>query len=575
MDARRAAGYFVASIALLIALVAVHAVSAVRRTQAEVSAQMTAKATALADAIEASSANAIRSNALVEEMIAQRLTDNARLIDELLRRPLPPGEVERVAAANGLRRIDLLDRDGKPWTPPPAGPPMPGMLGPPAPGDFPAMMSRHRMGHFMWGRRWGPPPEPEATASPPSAVRDRRFWDGSVFGVAVGATSFPGIIAVHAGAEFVRDFQREIGVEHQIQTVARQAGVTSVALLAPDLTVLAHSDGAVVGQREADPELAGAVRDGRVVARRVARADGSEVLEVARPLSLERGRVGLLAIALSTEPLERARRDGVRAAVTLGGAIILAGVAGMALIFYLQQRHLGERRRLEADMVRRERLAALGDVAAAFAHEVRNPLNAVSMGLQRLRAEFTPEPAAEYTRFVDLMQSELRRLNSIVEQFIGLARPLPLKPAPLALDELLADVQALVDAEARRSGVAVRVETAAGLPAITADRDHLRQVVLNLVLNAVQAMRQGGGSVTLGATATRDGAALTVADTGPGIAPDVLPRIFDPYFTTRRDGLGLGLTISRRIVEAHGGALAALSRPGRTVFRVTLPRTPA
>ena len=568
MNARRTAGYFVASIALLIALVAVHAVSAVRRTQAEVSAQMVAKATALADAIEASSVNAIRSNALVEEMIGQRLIDNARLIDERLRFPLPPGEMERLAERNGLRRIDLLDRDGTPRTPPAPGPMMPGMMaGPP-------MAPHHGMGRFMWGRRWAAP-EPETALPPPIAIRDRRFWEGSVLGVAIGATSFPGIIAVHAGAEFVRDFRREIGVERQIQTVARQAGVASVAVLGPDLTVLAHSDPATIGQREPDAELATALRERRAVSRRVERPDGVGVLEVARPLSLDGGGVGLLAIALSTEPLERARRDDVRAAASLGGAIVLVGAAGMALIFYLQQRHLVERRRLEADMLRRERLAALGDVAAAFAHEVRNPLNAVSMGLQRLRAEFTPEPVQDYTRFVDLMQSELRRLNSIVEQFIALARPLPLKPAPLALDELLADVQALVEPDAGRSGVAVRVQTATGLPAVTADRDHLRQVLLNLVLNAVHAMRERGGTVTLGATVTREGTVLTVTDTGPGIPADIVPRIFDPYFTTRKDGLGLGLTISRRIVEAHGGRLVVESRPGRTVFRATLPRAAA
>ena len=224
-------------------------------------------------------------------------------------------------------------------------------------------------------------------------------------------------------------------------------------------------------------------------------------------------------------------------------------------------------------MGRRQRLAALGDVAAAFAHEVGNPLNAISMGLQRLRAEFSPEPADQYARFVDLMQSEVRRLNTIVEQFIGLARPLPLKPVAVALPELLADVQALVETEARLAGVTVRVETASTRPSIMADRDHLRQVLLNLVLNATQAMRQGGGTITLGAAVTREGAAVTVTDTGPGIPADVLPRIFDPYFTTRRDGLGLGLTISRRIVEAHGGALGVASRPGRTVFRVALPRS--
>jgi signal transduction histidine kinase len=546
MNARRTLRYFAASIALLIGLVTVHAVTAARRTQAEVTAQLAAKATALADALEASSTNAIRSNALVEEMIAQRLTDNARLIDEVVRRPLPPGELDRIVARNGLRRVDLLDREGRPWTPP-----LPPMFG----GDGAHMMppGAHMM-PFMWGRRWAPPPAAASTAPPvPRAIRDRRFWEGTVLGVAVAATSFSGIIAVHADAAFVRNFAREIGVERQIEAVARQAGVARVAVLAPDRTVLAHSDPALVGSRASDAPAAG-------------------LLEVSRPVHLDATRMGTLTIALSTEPLERARRDGVRAAVWLAAGVLVIGAVGMAFIFYLQQRHLGERRRLEAEMARRERLASLGDVAAAFAHEVRNPLNAISMGLQRLRAEFAPEPRDQYTRFVELMQSEVRRLNTIVEQFIGLARPLPLKPVAIALAELLADVQALVEGETHGAGVSVGVEAPPAAPTVIADRDHLRQVLLNLVLNAVQAMRERGGVVTLAAAASRDGAVITVTDTGPGIPADVLPRIFDPYFTTRRDGLGLGLTISRRIVEAHGGALDVESRPGRTVFSVTLRR---
>ncbi|HET7342372.1 MAG TPA: ATP-binding protein, partial [Methylomirabilota bacterium] len=295
---------------------------------------------------------------------------------------------------------------------------------------------------------------------------------------------------------------------------------------------------------------------------------------IVRPLALETGGGGLLAIDVSVEPMAAAWRHDVRAGVALAGAALLAGALGLGLIFYAQHRHLREVRALELAMARRERLAALGDVAAAFAHEVRNPLNAVSIGLQRLRAEFAPEPAADYARFVDLMQGEVRRLNAIVEQFIALARPLPLKPVVLDVADLLHGLAALVEGQAREAGVSVRVDVPADLPALTADRDHLQQVLLNLALNGVQAM-PGGGLLTLGAERARDRVVLAVTDTGPGIAPDVLPRIFDPYFTTKPGGLGLGLAIARRIVEAHGGALDAAPAPGGGArFRVVLPLAP-
>jgi signal transduction histidine kinase len=545
------ARYFLASIVLLVVLVAASTVTTARRTQAQLRAEQERTSRALADGLEAGSRSAIRANALVEEALARRLFDNARLVDELLRRPLDPADLERLARRNGLRRIDLLDLDGRPWTPPPppwmrgGGPPA-GMHGPPG-DDATAERPRMRM-RYMWGRRWAPPLAPDAGELPaPTAIADRRFWEGTVLGVAIGATSFAGIIAVHADATELVEFRRDVGVDRQLAELAARAGVAAVALSGPDRVVLASTS----------PGGTPPTGAGR--------------LEVARPFALAGGSPGLLTVTFSTEPMERAWRQDVRAGLGLGAAVLAVGAVGLGLIFWVQQRHLRERARLEAELARGERLAALGDVAAAFAHEVRNPLNAVSMGLQRLRAEFAPAPVDEYARFVDLMQGEVARLNAIVEEFLTLARPLPLAPAPVAVGPLVEELAALVEGQARAASITLRVAVPAPAPTVVADRDHLKQVLLNLVLNAVQATGPGG-VVTLEAQAARDGVALVVADTGPGIPPDALPRIFDPYFTTKAGGLGLGLTIARRIVEAHGGTLEAESVPGQGArFRVRLP----
>jgi len=573
MNRRFSPRYFLASVLLLVALVGVHAAWIARRSQGELSAQLEQKGLALADAVETGSRNAIRSNALMEQMIAQRLYDNARLVDEILRHPLPPGELDRITRRNRLRRIDLLDADGRPWTPPTPAAHMrmmaPGRGAPPIPPSRHPRDQSMPMMHYMWGRRWAAPPE-EPEGHTPKTIRKREFWEGSVFGVAVGAQSFPGIIAVHADADFILNFGKEIGVERQLEELGRQPGVDAIALLGPDLTVLADGDRTRVGQRRDDPALARALTERRDLTRLVAR-NGTQVFEVVRPLTLPGPRTGLLTIALSTEPMARAWRDSLRVGVVLGLAVLGAGAVGLGVIFFMQQRHLREVRALETEMTRRERLAALGDVAAAFAHEVRNPLNAVSMGLQRLRTEFTPEPADEYARFVDLMQGEVRRLNAIVEQFIALARPLPLALGRVDPAELLHELGALMDAEARQAGVTLRLVAPASLPAVRADRDHVKQVLLNLVVNALQAMGKGG-TLTLDARAERDQVTIGVGDTGPGIPPEVLPRVFDPYFTTKPGGLGLGLTIARRIAEAHGGALTVESLPGRgTRFLLGLP----
>src|SRR5574337_133255 len=295
------------------------------------------------------------------------------------------------------------------------------------------------------------------------------------------------------------------------------------------------------------------------------------IYEVVTPVLLGNSLLGVLKIGLSLEPMEEMWRRDLRSLTILGLAVVVIGILGMAVIFYTQHSHLLERRALEAEMARRERFASLGDMAAALAHEIKNPLNAVSMGLQRLGVEFEPAETEEYRRLTGLMQGEVRRLNAIVEQFLSLARPLPLKPERVRTDELLRELAALVEADARATGVRLVLAAPPDLPVVVADRNHLKQVMLNLILNGLQAM-PAGGTLTLDAAKTRGALTLTVADTGHGIPPEALPRVFDPYFTTKAQGLGLGLAIARRIVEDHGGRVEVESQPGRgSRFSVILP----
>src|SRR3989304_2694445 len=245
-------GYFLASVLVLLAAVAVYAFSEARRLQGELIRQVEEKGGALAEVLEVSSRNAIQGNALLEEMIGHRLLDNARLIDQLLAsRPFDAAWIAEIRAMNRLHKVDLLDREGHPY----AFPPRPrGMMG---------MMLRDRgespesgremrnMMQYMWGRHWAPPGEQAA----PPALKDRKFWEGSLFGVAVGARSFPGIIAVHADADYILNFGKEIGVQRQIEELGHQPGIVSVALLDREGTVMAHTDPQRGGQRGSDQGL--------------------------------------------------------------------------------------------------------------------------------------------------------------------------------------------------------------------------------------------------------------------------------------------------------------------------------
>lgn len=578
MKARFSPRYFLASVLLLSALTALFTILMARRTQQELSRQLEENGHALADAIETSSRAAILGNALMEEMIAQRLLDNARLLDQLLLSHPPDSKwLRAVTTMNHLSRVELLDRDGRPYTPPSPPPglmmPMHGMMGrgPARPGLSDEARESHRaMMMYMWGRRWAPP---LGAGAPPPAIQDRRFWEGSLFGVAVGARSFPGIIAVHADADYVLNFSKEIGVQRQVEELGRQGSIRYIQLLDHARTVVASSDPARLGRPDDDDAaLRTAIESGRPLTR-VLDAGGPEgVYEIVRPLALADSRLGILRIGLSTASMDRVWRRDRWMAIGLALGVLGLGAFGLAVIFYVQHRHLAEVKRLEAEVERTERLSALGNMAAAVAHEIKNPLNAISMGLQRMRAEFTPPDAHEYQRFVDLMQGEVKRLDRIVEEFLALARPLTLKPEPIHVVELLDEVGRLVESQARQAGVRIERDLAAGVSVLRADRDRVKQVLLNLALNGLQAMPRGG-RLGLTAVAGSDGTlTLAVSDTGDGIAPELLSRIFEPYVTTKPRGLGLGLAIARRIAEAHGGRIEADSQPGRgSTFRVTLP----
>ena len=591
------ARYIVATVLLLGLLVGAYTILNARWHRMEMERELGQQGLVLLDAVGASVSHAVASTALIEDLIGQRLLDNARLIDRLIAaQGYDPARVEQIVAQNHLRKVEILDGDGRSLATAPAGPAEARPAGPP-PGHR-AMMAEmmRRMGPgprppapggswmpFMWGHRWHDPASPPRGApQAPAALRERKFWEGSDYGVALPATSFPGIIAVHADARFLLNFREQVGVQPLLEDLGRQPGVAYVGVLSAAGEVLVHSDPKQVGRRETDAGLAGALREGRVLQRRLRVPGRSEVYEVARRLPLGGTGVALLRVGLATDSIQRAWSQERRNLLVSTAAILLVGIVGVLAIFLNQRRYLRTVHALEEARARDQRLAAVGHLAAGVAHEVRNPLNTISMGLQRLRSEFRPAEGnpEEYARFTEVMQGEVRRLNETVERFLELARPAPLAFGVCPVAEHVADLATLVRPEAEARGVTVEAKLPPAMPAARADCARLHRALLNLLLNGVQAM-PGGGTLSIsirdahgnGSASGDEWVEIAISDTGVGIAPEDLGRIFEPYFTTKPEGTGLGLALAHRIVEDHGGTLTAESPgPGRgATFRVRLP----
>jgi len=225
-----------------------------------------------------------------------------------------------------------------------------------------------------------------------------------------------------------------------------------------------------------------------------------------------------------------------------------------------------------------DQLAHLGELAAGLAHEIKNPLAGIQGALEVLRDD-AREARSEEDRapLYEEMLSELRRVNTILQRLLESGRPAPLRLVAADCGQLVRDTVELLAPPLRRKRVLLDAEVSSALPASRLDPAKIRQVLVNLVQNAAEAFDERGGhvAVRVGPFPHGDGVVLAVADDGPGIAPAVRERVFQPFFTTKFSGTGLGLAISKSIIEQHGGRVEIDSEPERgTTVYVFLPERP-
>jgi two-component system, NtrC family, sensor histidine kinase HydH len=233
---------------------------------------------------------------------------------------------------------------------------------------------------------------------------------------------------------------------------------------------------------------------------------------------------------------------------------------------------LSEVRTLEAAVKRSERLAAIGSLAGGVAHEIRNPLSSLKGFATYFKQRSPGRPEDE--KIATIMIGEVDRLNRVVGQLLELSRPVTVSPTPLPVRSVIEGAVAVVRPRAAEAGVNLDVVPSDDAPPVPMDPERMHQVLLNLLINAIEAMSEGGRLQVFVKT-VENGIEIQVVDTGPGIGAEDLGHVFDPYFTTKSTGTGLGLAIVHSIIEAHGGTVAIDSRPGAgTTVRLRLPFSP-
>jgi nitrogen fixation/metabolism regulation signal transduction histidine kinase len=237
---------------------------------------------------------------------------------------------------------------------------------------------------------------------------------------------------------------------------------------------------------------------------------------------------------------------------------------------------LRERESLEKRLNEAEHLSKVGQLASGIAHEIRNPLNYISLAIDHLKSEFLATNGNRQEELEELtgkIKEEVRRANYMVLNFMNYGRPLKLRLSRFSYAELIDKVLPILKDRLHEQNITVETAISSGLPPMLADQEMMRNCLVNLITNSAQAMQEGG-KISLGASfdPERDLFRLTIKDEGIGIPPEDLAKIFQPYFTTKEAGVGLGLAITERIIKEHGGAISVESaRETGTTFTVILP----
>lgn len=274
-------------------------------------------------------------------------------------------------------------------------------------------------------------------------------------------------------------------------------------------------------------------------------------------------------IAISEQEMECTFAGNKQVPVSVSASRI-DNEAGEVVGHVLILRDLSEIRRLQDEIRRQEKLAAMGGLAAGVAHEVRNPLSSIKALATFFSGQFAE--GSDGKEAAGVMVQEVDRLNRVITELLDFARPSDLKREPSDIRELISRSIKLIQQDASNKNIKIEVDTADDLCPVWIDPDRLAQCLLNLYLNAIQAM-DNGGTLTVNCHAgDAENVEIGVNDTGQGIAPGHLNKIFDPYFTTKKKGTGLGLAIVYKIIEAHGGNINVMSTLDKeTTFIISIP----
>ncbi len=312
----------------------------------------------------------------------------------------------------------------------------------------------------------------------------------------------------------------------------------------------------------------------RIVSRKVD-AQGNNILDMAAPFTLGKKVVGLVRIGLERGSMDKIIAENRRNIFIFMLLVVVIALLSMWLLYHDQNRHLAGIVEIERRLEKAERLSSLGQLAAGVAHEIRNPLNAISMATQRLKRDYNPADevkALEFQNLSSVIRDEIRRLNGIIEEFLSFSKSRRLELSDFSVTEVLQKIVSLISEEASTRGITLETKWQLSPAVIPMDINKLQQAFLNFIKNAMESIADQGKITIKVEKESKKFILVSITDTGCGMTAEEIEKIFSPEYTTKEKGLGLGIPLAMEIIRGHGGDIRVISRHGEgTTFEIILP----
>ncbi|PKN60374.1 MAG: hypothetical protein CVU53_03415 [Deltaproteobacteria bacterium HGW-Deltaproteobacteria-11] len=386
-----------------------------------------------------------------------------------------------------------------------------------------------------------------------------------------------GTILIALDREGLKYWGTKVSIEKALEKLGegQSQGLAYVVIMDEQGAILGATGSVPEKWREGDMPLSEIWAGKRKIDSRNVVHSGRSLLDMAAPFVMNDKIAGVVRIGLERESMDRILKESRRNIYIFSILIVLIALLAMWLLFHNQNRHLAGIVEMERRLDKAERLSALGQLAAGVAHEIRNPLNAVSMASQRLKREFQPadeNKAKEFQSLAGVIRDEIRRLNGIIEEFLTFSKSRRLEFHDYPVTEVLQKIVNLIREEAASKGIQIRTHWGSDGTVVPMDMDKLQQALLNIIKNAMESI-DGGGAIDIAVDRkSREKISVKIADTGCGMTAEEVERIFSPEYTTKEKGLGLGLSLAHEIIRGHSGEILVFSDRGAgTTLEIVLP----